>query len=108
MAQYLLQVSYTAEAWSGLVKHPQNRMEVISKSIEKLGGTLLYGWMSFGDYDTIAVLEMPDNLSAAAFSMAIAAGGSCKSIKTSPLLSSAEGVAALKKAAHSGYEPVAS
>jgi hypothetical protein len=49
---------------------------------------------------------MPDNIAAAAFAAAIAAGGSCKSVKTTPLLSPEEGVAAMKKAGSSGYQPV--
>jgi uncharacterized protein with GYD domain len=62
--------------------------------------------LSFGDYDTVVIMEMPDNVSAAAFAAAIAAGGSCKSVKTTPLLSPEEGVAAMKKAGSSGYQPL--
>jgi hypothetical protein len=38
--------------------------------------------------------------------MAVAAGGACKSVKTTPLLSMEEGIEAMKKAATSGYRPV--
>jgi uncharacterized protein with GYD domain len=106
MAHFLVQVAYTSEAWASLVKSPQNRIEVVSKVIEKLGGSVLQGWLSFGDYDTVVVMEMPDSVSAAAFAMAVAAGGSCRTVKTSPLLTSAEGLAALKKAGGSGYQPI--
>ncbi len=47
---------------------------------------------------------MPDNVSVAAFSMAVAAGGSVKSVKTTPLMSMEEGVEAIKKASGSGHE----
>ena len=49
---------------------------------------------------------MPDNVSAAAFAVAVAAGGACKNVKTTPLLSIAEGIEAMKKAGQSGYQPV--
>jgi hypothetical protein len=49
---------------------------------------------------------MPDNVSAAAFAMAIAGGGACKSVKTTPLMTGEEAVAAMKKAGGSGYKPV--
>ena len=62
-------------------------------------------WMSFGDYDIIGIVEMPDNVSAAAFSMAISAGGACKAVKTTPLISTEEGIEAMKKAASCGYKP---
>jgi uncharacterized protein with GYD domain len=106
MAQFLVQVAYTSEAWATLVKSPQNRIPAVSTVVQKLGGQLLHGWLSFGDYDTAVVMEMPDNVSAAAFAAAIAAGGACKSIKTTPLLSADEGVAAMKKAGTSGYQPL--
>jgi hypothetical protein len=47
---------------------------------------------------------MPGNVEAAAFSLAAAAGGAVRAIKTTPLMSTAEGIEALKKAAKSGYK----
>ena len=106
MADYLLQLSYSATAWASMVKRPENRVEAVRKSVEKLGGKINGFWMSFGDHDMVGILEMPDNVSAAAFAMAIAAGGACKHVKTTPLLKLAEGMAAMKKAGASGYKPV--
>jgi uncharacterized protein with GYD domain len=106
MAQFLVQVAYSQEAWASLIKNPQNRISTVSAVIEKLGGKLVQGWLSFGEYDTVVFLEMPDNVSVAAFAAAIAAGGSCKSVRTTPLLSPEEGVAAMRKAGSSGYKPI--
>lgn len=106
MASFLLQVGYTPEAWSTMIHHPQDRSQAIKGAIEKLGGHMEKSWLSFGDYDIISVVEMPDSVSAAAFSMAVAAGGACRSVKTTPLLSMAEGLDAMKKAATCGYKPV--
>jgi len=105
MAHYLLQVAYTSAAWANMLKNPQDRIEVVSKAVQNLGGSVVGGWLSFGDYDIVAILEMPDNVSAAAFAMAAAAGGACKSVKTTPLLSVEEGIEAEEKAAKSGYTP---
>jgi uncharacterized protein with GYD domain len=74
--------------------------------VQKLGGTIGPLYLSFGDYDVVGIYEMPDNVSAAAFAFAIAAGGSCRAVKTTPLISATDGVAALKKAGSSGYKPV--
>jgi uncharacterized protein with GYD domain len=106
MPSYLVQVAYTPEALSTLIAKPQNRIEVVSNVIKKLGGKVSGAWMAFGEYDTITVVEMPDNVSAAAFALAISAGGSLKAVKTTPLISIEEGTAALKKAGTSGYKPV--
>jgi len=38
MPYYLLQATYSPEAWSGMVKNPQNRLDAVRPVIEKLGG----------------------------------------------------------------------
>ena len=105
MAQYLLQVSYTPEAWAAMIKKPQNRAEAVRAAIEELGGTEKGFWFSFGDYDIVGIIEMPDNVSAAAFSVAVSGGGACRNVKTTPLLSIEDGIEAMKKAATCGYKP---
>ncbi|MBI3665588.1 MAG: GYD domain-containing protein [Acidobacteria bacterium] len=105
MPQYLFQVGYTAEAWKALVKKPQNRLEAIRPVIEKLGGKIHDFWFCFGEYDIVGVIEAPDNVSAAAFAIGAAAGGALRSFKTTPLMSVAEGLEALKRAGKAGYQP---
>ncbi|HLB03895.1 MAG TPA: GYD domain-containing protein [Gaiellaceae bacterium] len=105
MAHYLAQVAYTPEAWASMVKNPQDRLAAVTPVIERLGGKLVSGWLAFGDYDIVAICDMPDNVSAAAFSMAASAGGSVKAFKTTPLLSIGEAVDAMRKAGGAGYAP---
>jgi uncharacterized protein with GYD domain len=105
MAEYMLQLSYTAPAWEALVKKPQNRIEVVGKVVEKLGGKVKAFWLAFGEHDVVGVVEMPDNVTAAAFAIALAAGGACHHIKTTPLMGFEEGLEAMKKARTCGYKP---
>jgi uncharacterized protein with GYD domain len=105
MAYFLLQGAYTSEAWKSLVKKPVNRIEVVRPIIEKLGGSVEGAWFSFGDYDVVLIMQMPDNVSAAAFSLAVAASGAFKTHKTTPLMTMADGVEAMKKAGGAGYRP---
>lgn len=105
MPYYLIQAAYTAEAWATMVKNPQNRIEAVRPVVEKLGGRIEGGWLAFGEYDIAAICHMPNNLNAAAFSMAAAAGGAVKAIKTTPLMTPEEGIEAAKKAAKAGYHP---
>jgi len=104
MASYLLQVAYTPEAWANMIASPHDRLNAVRPVVKKLGGKITQGWFAFGDYDLVAIVEMPTNVEAAAFSLAAAAGGAVRSIKTTPLLSTAEGIDAMKKAAQSGYK----
>ena len=50
---------------------------------------------------------MPDTVSAAAFSLAVAAGGAAKAFKTTPLMSVEAGIQARRKGAEAGYRPPA-
>ena len=105
MALYLLQVAYTPEAWAALTKNPQDRIEAVRPAVERLGGKIQGAWFAFGEYDIVAVFEMPDNVSAAAISIAFSAGGAVKAVKTTPLMTVAEGMEAMKKAGGTGYRP---
>jgi len=105
MAYYLLQGSYSSDSWKSLVNNPTDRITAVKPIVEKLGGKLEHAWFAFGEYDLVTILEMPDNVSAAAFSLAIAAGGGFKTHKTTPLLEISDGIAAMKKAGASGYKP---
>jgi len=105
MAYYLLQGSYSSDSWKSLVNNPTDRITAVKPIVEKLGGKLEHAWFAFGEYDLVTILEMPDNVSAAAFSLAIAAGGGFKAHKTTPLLEISDGIAAMKKAGTSGYKP---
>lgn len=108
MATYLLEISYTPAAWAALLANPQDRSKAVAPAIKKLGGKITGFWWTFGERDVIAIIEMPNNVSAAAFSMAVAAGGACKTCKTTPLISVSEGIEAMKKGAASGYRPAGS
>src|SRR5438128_9415976 len=75
MPHYLIEVAYTPESWGKQVRHPQNRVEQMRPVIEKLGGRLESMYYAFGEYDLVAICQFPDNVSAAALSLAGAAGG---------------------------------
>jgi uncharacterized protein with GYD domain len=106
MPFFLHQASYTPEAWARLVASPQDRLDAVRGPIEKLGGRIHTFYFAFGDHDVVAITEMPDNVSAAAISIAFAAGGAVRNTKTTPLMTTAETVEALKKAGSSGYRSI--
>jgi uncharacterized protein with GYD domain len=103
MAYYLWEGCYTPEALKSLVSKPVNRLEVIRKAVSELGGTLEGAWFAFGERDVVLIIQMPDNVSAAALSLAVGAGGAVQGGKTTPLMSMDEGLAAFKKASTSTY-----
>ncbi len=105
MAHYLLQISYSVEGWAALVRNPHDRSEAVRGPIENLGGKVERIWFAFGEDDVVGIIDMPSNVASAAISIAFSAGGACKSVKTTPLISMTEGIEAMKKAAECGYKP---
>ena len=105
MAYYMYQASFTAEAWSKMVREPQDREKAFRPAIEQLGGKLIGYWMAFGDADAVVIVQLPDNVSAAAASLAATAGGAVKSLKTTALMSIEESMQAMKKASSVAYRP---
>jgi uncharacterized protein with GYD domain len=90
---------------AALIKKPQNRIEVVTKVVEKLGGRVLGGWFCFGEYDVVLVCQLPDNVTAAAFSIACAAGGALKTNRTTPLFDANETLKIYELAGTTGYRP---
>lgn len=103
MAYYMFQPTFTAEAWAKMLREPQNREQAIRPVIEKLGGKLIGYWFTFGESDAIVIVQMPDNVSAAAASLAATAGGALKSLKTTVLMSVDDSMQAMRKAGAAGY-----
>ena len=72
--------------------------------MERMGGKLHGLWLAFGEYDIVAIAELPDATSAAAISMAIGSTGAMSAYRTTPLLTMEEATEAMKKAGSVGYQ----
>ena len=105
MPHYLIQVGYNTSGTAGLVKEPQDRIEKVRPAVEALGGRIECAYYAFGDHDIVLICEMPDNSSAAAFALAVGAGGTVSSYRTTVLLTPEEAVEAMRKAGESSYKP---
>ena len=105
MAIYMFQGAYTSEAWAAQIRHPQNRFAIVGPIIEAQGGKLLSGYYAFGEYDIVAIVEMPDNVSCSAIMLALAGAGTFKAQKTTVLMSIEEGLEAMRRASGTGYRP---
>ena len=105
MPYYLVQAAYSGDAWGAQIVNPQNRLDQLRPVIDRLGGSFNEAYYSFGDYDIVAIVQFPDNASAAALSLAASAGGAVKAFKTTPLMTMDEGIEAMKKAGGAGYRP---
>ena len=97
MPKYLVQASYTVEGTKGLLKDGgTKRRAAVEQMTTGLGGTVEAIYWAFGDADAYVIVNVPDNVSAAAVSLAVNASGAV-SLKTTPLLTAEEIDQAVKK-----------
>jgi uncharacterized protein with GYD domain len=99
MPRFLIEAAYTPEAWAALLENPTNRAEALKAVLDTCGARLETAFFAFGEYDIVAIIEAPDNASAAAISLAINSGGAVKACKTIPLMTMEEGMEAMRKGA---------
>ncbi len=99
MPLYMAQLSYTPQAWAGMVESRENREEIVRAVLADAGCTLHHLWFAFGEDDAFALLEAPDNVTAAGIAIAVAASGSFSRFKTTVLMTQEETLQALEKAA---------
>lgn len=107
MSRYLFEVSYTSESWATQVRAHANVIDRITPLVQQLKGTIDSVYYAYGDRDLVALIDFPTAEDAAAFSLAASSGGAISSIRTTPLLTVDQGIAAMTKAnaAMSAYQP---
>src|SRR6266567_2022933 len=97
MPKYLIQATYTAEGTKGLLAEGgSKRRDAATKAINGAGGKVEAFYFAFGKSDAIVLVDLPDNASAAAASLAINASG-VVTTSTTVLLTPAEVDEAVKK-----------
>jgi uncharacterized protein with GYD domain len=104
MALFLIQGSYTPQAWAALAKNPEDREQAIRGLVERAGGRFQNLYYCFGDKDVVGILEAPDSQTAAAISIAVTSAGHLKSLQTTVLMTSKEAMDAMKKAGKLTYQ----
>jgi uncharacterized protein with GYD domain len=80
MAKFLVKASYTASGTKGVQSGGGTaRREAVAKMAEGLGGSLESFYFAFGETDAYVVLDLPDNQTAAAASIAVKTAGGANS-----------------------------
>lgn len=105
MARYMIQASYSPQGMSDLVNNPQDRGANLRPVIERMGGKMESFDYTFGEFDVVVIVDMPDNTAVASVAMAVGASGAISSIKTTVLISMEEAMQAMRQASGVGYRP---
>lgn len=87
MPKYMVQASYTAEGIQGLMKDTASgRKAAVQAAVKALGGKVDAFYYAFGADDAVIILDLPDNITAAAVGLTTSGSGSVR-VRTTPLLS---------------------
>ena len=70
MPFYLFQAAYKDTQLKAALDAGSDRTPLMRALVESFGGKLHHGFMAFGEWDVVGILEFPDNKSAAAALMA--------------------------------------
>ena len=102
MALFLWQFAFTSQAWERQMGDHISPFDHLDDDMaSQFGGKVRQSWYAFGEYDIIAVVEMPDNESMAAYVLAMNSSGYLSAGKTTVLMSMDEGGSALARAGKS-------
>ena len=97
MPKYLLESSYSSEGAKGLLKDGgSKRRAAAEQTVKQVGGKLEAFYFAFGKHDAYIIVDVPDNVSAAAASLAVNASGAITT-RTTVLLTPEEMDQATKK-----------
>ena len=97
MAKYMIQANYTSEGLKGLLKEGgTSRRKVVDQLLSSVGGKAESFYYAFGDVDAFVIVDVPDNVTAAAVALTVGASGAVN-LKTTVLMTPEEVDQATKK-----------
>jgi uncharacterized protein with GYD domain len=90
MPIYITQGRYTRDAIKGMIVKPEDRADAIARLLSKIGGRLLGHYLTFGEYDFLAIAEAPNDVQMAAALLAAGSGGGVTDLRTTVAMTSVE------------------
>lgn len=76
MRKYLIRGTYNADGTKGLIQEGgSGRKNTISKLLADMGGKVEAFYYAFGEDDVVLIIELPDDITAAAVALRVNAAG---------------------------------
>jgi uncharacterized protein with GYD domain len=90
MPTYITQGRYTRDAIKGMIVKPEDRADAVARLLSKVGGRLISYYLTFGEYDFLAIAEAPNDVQMAAALLAAGSGAGVTDLRTTIALTSIE------------------
>ncbi|MDQ3899024.1 MAG: GYD domain-containing protein, partial [Actinomycetota bacterium] len=75
MPKYVSLFNFKGETLKAMMDKPADRAAAVRELAESAGGRLEAYYLTFGQYDGLAIVEVPDSASAAAVFLRVASSG---------------------------------
>ena len=86
MPKYMVEACYTTDGLKGLMSDSASgRRADLQMAVKALGGKVEAFYYAFGDKDALMIVDLPDNVRAAALALTISGAGGVR-VQTTPLL----------------------
>lgn len=96
MTKFLVLFTFKGETLKSLRKRPSDRAAVVGEAAQSVGGRLeSYYWM-LGQYDGVAILDLPDSAAAARLALTVSSTGAFTHLETHELFSAEQVLQLLK------------
>jgi uncharacterized protein with GYD domain len=95
---YLGQFTYHRKTWAALTKQPEDRAEVVARSMGQVDARLISFYYCHGKYDGLMIFEAADDTVAKAVAIAGIGAGHLKDLEITRLLSVEESLSAMQLA----------
>jgi len=90
MPIYITQGRYTRDAIKGMIIKPEDRADAVGRLLAKAGGKLIGHYLTFGEYDFLAIAEAPSDTQMAAVLLAAGSSGGVSDLRTTVAMTSFE------------------
>lgn len=98
MPVFITQGRYTREAVRGMLDKPEDRADAVARLMSKVGGRLIGYYVTFGEYDFLAIADVPNETQMAAALLAAASHDGVTDLRTTVAMTSIEATGAFAAA----------
>jgi uncharacterized protein with GYD domain len=94
LSHYILLINWT-EQGIGKINESPDRFSSFKTKVEKVGGKLIGGYYTFGEYDVIIVMEAPNDEAVMSLMLKVGSAGNVRT-KTLKAFTAEEGIKVIK------------
>ncbi|MFJ4689193.1 GYD domain-containing protein [Streptomyces sp. NPDC088789] len=105
MSLYRVDMADSVQSVRARIRDPRDRSRDVASLIEQLGGTFHDAWVTLDDFDTVMIVELPNDVAANALWSVVKANDAVTQVRVQNIISVEQHVEGLKQALAVDYTP---